>query len=211
MGLERWRSRGPHYFARERARSGAAALRLQPAPPDDPWPETTAMPPVPRPGGRPGPTACPRRLRTSTSWICSNWPAPRRRQLWLVPLHQQPRLVEQLWPVVPEGRVRSSHEACRLIRTLRMRLVKAGIRWTVNTAWQALQGPHRKTMQPVHRYAVMGMENSRRLQRSGCRTTQTGAGRSNRPSDDASGAVLGTTKVLPRAIQGILRPWRASF
>jgi len=39
---------------------------------------------------------------------------------------EQPPLLEQLWLLVPEGRVRSSREARHLIRTLRLRLVKAG-------------------------------------------------------------------------------------
>jgi hypothetical protein len=36
----------------------------------------------------------------------------------------QPPLLEQLWLLLPEGRVRSSREARHLIRTLRLRLAK---------------------------------------------------------------------------------------
>jgi hypothetical protein len=39
---------------------------------------------------------------------------------------EQPPLLEQLWLLVPEGRVRRSREARHLIRTLRLRLVRAG-------------------------------------------------------------------------------------
>jgi hypothetical protein len=39
---------------------------------------------------------------------------------------EQPPLLEQLWLLLPEGRVRSSREARHLIRTLRLRLVRAG-------------------------------------------------------------------------------------
>jgi hypothetical protein len=38
----------------------------------------------------------------------------------------QPPLLEQLWLLLPEGRVRSSREARHLIRTLRLRLAKVG-------------------------------------------------------------------------------------
>jgi hypothetical protein len=38
----------------------------------------------------------------------------------------QPPLLEQLWLLLPEGRVRSSQEARHLIRTLRLRLAKVG-------------------------------------------------------------------------------------
>lgn len=39
---------------------------------------------------------------------------------------EQAPLLEQLWLLVPEGRVRSSREARHLIRTLRLRLAKVG-------------------------------------------------------------------------------------
>ena len=38
----------------------------------------------------------------------------------------QPPLLEQLWLLLPEGRVRSSRDARHLIRTLRLRLAKVG-------------------------------------------------------------------------------------
>ena len=41
-------------------------------------------------------------------------------------LPDQPPLLEQLWLLLPEGRVRSSREARHLIRTLRLRLAKVG-------------------------------------------------------------------------------------
>jgi hypothetical protein len=77
-------------------------------------------------------------------------------------------------------------------------------------ARQALQGRDPKTMQPVHRYAVMGMEIGRRMLRSGCRTTQTGTERHHQHAGDGSRAVIRATTVLRSAFQGILRRSRAA-
>ncbi len=106
---------------------------------------------------------------------------------------QQP-LLEQLWLLLPEGRVRSSREARHLIRT-------CGYGWRrwVSCCWaqvswltrrttrstgrpdrQSLGGLAPKTMHPGHRYSVMVMEIDRRLLSFGCRTTQTGAPRPRR-------------------------------
>ena len=53
-----------------------------------------------------------------------------------------------------------------------------------------------KTMQSVHRYAAMGMEIGWHLLRSGCRTTQTGLIRRNRPTGDGSSVVFRTNTAL---------------
>jgi hypothetical protein len=47
----------------------------------------------------------------------------------LVPHPEQPHLVEQLWLLLPQGLVGSSREARHLIRTLRLRVEKAGEAW----------------------------------------------------------------------------------
>jgi hypothetical protein len=44
----------------------------------------------------------------------------------LVPHPEQPKLIEQLWLLLPQGLVGSSREARHLIRTLRQRVEKAG-------------------------------------------------------------------------------------
>jgi hypothetical protein len=44
----------------------------------------------------------------------------------LVPHPEQPHLIEQLWLLLPQGLVGSNREARHLIRTLRLRVEKAG-------------------------------------------------------------------------------------
>jgi hypothetical protein len=91
----------------------------------------------------------------------------------------QPPLLEQLWLLLPEGRVRLAkvgEELLAQVSCLRTRTTRSTGRPARQSLWELAP----KTMHPVHRYPFMVMEIDRRLLPSGCRTTQTGAERQQR-------------------------------